>query len=93
MRIITHFVLPDWGRIPSRLSTVQALLLIAYVDVGVGAMPVGWQSAGIAVRTAQDVGLNRIVDKWVSDTGSSVFSDEQKETCRRVWYSVMLIDK
>ena len=75
------------------MSTIQALVLVAYIDVGVGAMAVGWQSAGLAVRTAQDVGLNRPVDKWISDAGVSVFSDEEKETCRRVWYSVMLIDK
>ncbi|KAF8308168.1 fungal-specific transcription factor domain-containing protein [Cantharellus anzutake] len=81
-----------WGKIPSRLSTIQALVLVGYLDVGVGAMAVAWQTAGLAVRTAQDIGLNRSVDKWVSHAGTSVYSDEEKEACRRIWYSLMLID-
>lgn len=78
--------------IPSRLATVQSLVLVTYFDVGVGAMLSAWQSSGLALRTAQDIGLNRSVDKWQLE-GANMFSSDEKEMCRRIWYCVMLLDK
>lgn len=81
------------GKHPSRVSSVQALILTAYFDVGVGAMASAWHSSGLAVRTALDIGLNRPVDEWITPEGDAYFNSRQVETCRRVWYGVLLLEK
>lgn len=78
---------------PSRASTVQALILLSYLDVGVGAMASAWHASGLAVRTALDVGLNRPVDQWRSPDGGRFFDKRKAENCRRIWYGVVLIEK
>lgn len=83
----------DMGRMPSRVSAVQALILTAYFDVGVGAMASAWHTSGLAVRSALDIGLNRPVDEWITPEGGPYFTKRQSETCRRVWYAVLLLDK
>ncbi|KAF8297788.1 hypothetical protein DL93DRAFT_759698 [Clavulina sp. PMI_390] len=80
------------GRMPSRVSTVQSLILTAYYDVGVGAMASAWHGAGLGVRTALDIGLNRPVDEWVTPEGDPYFTKRQVEVCRRVWYGILLLD-
>lgn len=52
----------DYGS--SKLVTVQALLLLAYREIGTGAMSASWLFTGMAIRMAQDLGLFRDVDKW-----------------------------
>ena len=84
---------PDVQKLPSRVSAVQALVLSAYFDVGVGAMASAWHASGLALRTALDIGLNRPVDEWVTPEGTRYFTKSQVETCRRVWYGVLLLEK
>lgn len=78
---------------PSRVSAVQATILLGYFDVGVGAMASAWHSAGLAIRSALDIGLNRPVDEWVTPEGDPYFTERQAETCRRVWYGALLLDR
>jgi hypothetical protein len=80
-------------KLPSRVSAVQALILSAYFDVGVGAMASAWHATGLALRTALDIGLNRPVDEWVTPEGTRYFTKTEVETCRRVWYGVLLLEK
>lgn len=56
-------------------------------------MALAWQTIGLASRTALDAGLNRSVDKWQVGAGKTVYTPEEKESCRRVWHGVMLMDK
>jgi hypothetical protein len=56
-------------------------------------MALAWHSVGLASRTALDAGLNRSVDKWQVGAGATVYIPEEKESCRRVWHAVMLMDK
>lgn len=66
----------DFGA--SRVTTCQALVLLAYRDVGVGAMARSWTYLGMAVRMAQDLGLFRDVDKWFLPVNA--FGYEEKQT-------------
>lgn len=48
----------------SKLVSVQAMLLIAYQEIGTGGMSSAWIRTGMATRMAQDLGLFRDVEKW-----------------------------
>ncbi|KAF7366374.1 Zn(2)-C6 fungal-type domain-containing protein [Mycena sanguinolenta] len=49
----------------SRASTCQALLLMGFREIGIGAMAQAWIYIGMAVRMAQDLGMQRDADGWV----------------------------
>ncbi|KAF7330022.1 Zn(2)-C6 fungal-type domain-containing protein [Mycena kentingensis (nom. inval.)] len=49
----------------SRASTVAALLLMGFREIGIGAMAQAWIYIGMAVRMAQDLGMHRDADGWV----------------------------
>ncbi|KAI0080455.1 hypothetical protein K474DRAFT_1637713 [Panus rudis PR-1116 ss-1] len=76
----------------SRPSTVQALLLMGYREVGIGAMAQAWLYIGMAVRMAQDLGMHKNADKW-SDVGRVLFTPEQLQERRRIWYGCVVMDK
>ena len=76
----------------SRPSTCQALLLLGYREVGIGAMAQAWLYIGMAVRMAQDLGLHRNADKW-SNTGKNLFSSDALQERRRIWYGCVIMDK
>lgn len=78
--------------VQSRPSTVQALLLLGYREVGIGAMAQAWVYIGMAVRMAQDLGLHKNADKW-SHTGKALFSSAELQERRRIWYGCVIMDK
>ncbi|GAA6023010.1 hypothetical protein JCM10207_002039 [Rhodosporidiobolus poonsookiae] len=84
-RILNH----DYGS--SKLVTVQALLLISYREIGVGAMSSAWMSCGMAIRMAQDLGLFRDVEKWFLPVQR--FGHEEKQTRKRVWWACIILDR
>jgi hypothetical protein len=49
----------------SRASTCAALLLMGFREIGIGAMAQAWIYIGMAVRMAQDLGMQRDADGWV----------------------------
>ena len=65
----------DFGS--SRLTTCQALLLLAYREIGCGAMARSWTYVGMAVRMAQDMGLFRDVDRWFLPINCFGYEDKQ----------------
>ncbi|KAH8924892.1 hypothetical protein BT69DRAFT_1332618 [Atractiella rhizophila] len=75
----------------TKLVTVQALLLLAYRQIGIGAMSESWLYVGMAVRMSQDLGLFRDVDKWFMPVNK--FSYEEKQTRKRVWWACLILDK
>ncbi|GAA5936055.1 uncharacterized protein JCM15063_002694 [Sporobolomyces koalae] len=75
----------------SRLVMVQALLLIAYREIGVGAMSSAWMAGGMAIRMAQDLGLFRDADKWFLPVQR--FSHEEKQTRKRIWWGCIIMDR
>ncbi|KAJ7920675.1 fungal-specific transcription factor domain-containing protein [Mycena leptocephala] len=50
---------------PSQYITCQALLLMGFREIGIGAMAQAWIYIGMAVRMAQDLGMQRDADGWV----------------------------
>lgn len=76
----------------SRPSTCQALLLLGYREVGIGAMAQAWTYIGMAVRMAQDLGLHKSAEKWTS-VGRNLFSTAELQERRRIWYGCVVMDK
>ncbi|KAL0946295.1 hypothetical protein HGRIS_012543 [Hohenbuehelia grisea] len=78
----------------SRTATCQALLLMGYREVGIGAMAQAWTYIGMAIRMAQDLGLHRSADSWArADLGGRLFSDSELHERKRVWYGCVIMDK
>ncbi|KAG8948397.1 hypothetical protein FRC04_009767 [Tulasnella sp. 424] len=76
----------------SRLEYVQAMLLMGYREIGLGTMAQAWLYLGVAIRSAQDVGLHRSIAKWQL-SGARRFTDEEKETRARIWHCAVRLDR
>jgi len=85
-------VILDSSYAQSRPSTCQALLLLGYREVGIGAMAQAWLYIGMAVRMAQDLGLHKSAEKW-SNVGKNLFSSTELQERRRIWYGCVVMDK
>ncbi|KAF9485619.1 hypothetical protein BDN70DRAFT_533969 [Pholiota conissans] len=78
----------------SRPSTVQALLLLGYREIGIGAMAQAWTYIGMAIRMAQDLGMHRAADGWERvGLGGRLFGKEEISERRRVWFGCVIMDK
>jgi len=78
----------------SRPSTCQALLVLGYREVGIGAMAHAWTYIGMAVRMAQDLGLHRSAEGWIrGDMGGQLFEQNELNERRRIWYACVVMDK
>ncbi|KAH7910437.1 fungal-specific transcription factor domain-containing protein [Hygrophoropsis aurantiaca] len=76
----------------SRASTCQALLLLGHREFGIGSMEQGWLYIGMAIRMAQDLGLNRAADKWQFN-GAPMFSPEENQVRKQIWWACCVADK
>ncbi|KAK0469332.1 fungal-specific transcription factor domain-containing protein [Desarmillaria tabescens] len=87
-------VLLDGSYSSSRPTTCQALLLMGYREIGIGAMAQAWTYIGMAIRMAQDLGMQRSADGWARrELGGKLFSEAELQTRRRIWYSCVVMDK
>ncbi|KAJ6591306.1 fungal-specific transcription factor domain-containing protein [Mycena vulgaris] len=88
-------VLLDSSYAASRASTCQALLLMGYREIGIGAMAQAWIYIGMAVRMAQDLGMQRDADGWVRGKGKEgkLFGPWEIAERRRIWYACVIMDK
>jgi hypothetical protein len=78
----------------SRPSTCQALLLMGYREIGVGAMAQAWTYIGMAIRMAQDLGMHRSADGWARvGLGGRLFSEWELHERKRIWYGCVIMDK
>jgi hypothetical protein len=82
--------LDDFGG--SHLSSVQGLLLLAYCQIGTGAMANSWSMVGQAIRMGQDLGLFRDADRWFMPTMFK-FSREEIQSRKRAWWGCIVMDK
>ncbi|OCH85825.1 hypothetical protein OBBRIDRAFT_282612 [Obba rivulosa] len=73
-------------------STCQALLLLAYREVGIGAMAQAWLYVGMAIRMAQDLGMHKRAETWRS-IGRDLFTPAELQERRRIWYGCVVMDK
>ncbi|KAF9925425.1 hypothetical protein FBU30_004781 [Linnemannia zychae] len=69
----------------SRISTVQALLLMSHHQYAVGNYSGGWLYTGMATRIAHDIGLHR-QDFQVNEPAEA-------EIRKRVWWAVYIADR
>jgi hypothetical protein len=76
----------------SRPATCQALLLMGYRELGIGAMAQAWLYIGMAIRMAQDLGMHKNADQWTHD-GTSLFTSVELQERRRIWYTCVIMDK
>lgn len=84
---LSRSIATDWS---SRQVTVQVLLLLSYLAIGGGgSMSAAWVYSGMAIRIAEDLGLNRAVENW----SVSPFSEEEKESRKFVWFGCILMDR
>ncbi|KAF8624664.1 hypothetical protein AX17_006995 [Amanita inopinata Kibby_2008] len=78
----------------SRPATCQALLLMGYREIGIGAMAQAWTYIGMAIRMAQDLGMHRSADKWARvGLGGRLFGDRELDERKRIWYGCVIMDK
>ncbi|GLB40011.1 putative fungal specific transcription factor [Lyophyllum shimeji] len=78
----------------SRPSTCQALLLMGYREIGIGAMAQAWTYIGMAIRMAQDLGMHRSADGWArAELGGRLFGEWELHERKRIWYTCVIMDK
>ena len=85
-REIAHLDHPN-----SRLSSVQAFLLLTYRSVGLGDMKSAWMFLGHSVRMAEDLGLHRDVSNF-HPFGRVRLSDVEIEARKRTWHGCVILD-
>ncbi|KAG2057972.1 hypothetical protein BDR06DRAFT_951074 [Suillus hirtellus] len=73
-------------------STVQALLLLGYREIGIGAMAQAWVYTGMAVRMAQDLGMHRAADGWARAEVGRLFGPRELQERRRIWWGCVVLD-
>ncbi|KAG1752093.1 fungal-specific transcription factor domain-containing protein [Suillus lakei] len=73
-------------------STVQALLLLGYREIGIGAMAQAWVYTGMAVRMAQDLGMHRAADGWARADVGRLFGQRELQERRRIWWGCVVLD-
>lgn len=78
-------LLDDYYDTP-RISTVQALLLMASHQMGAMKAARAWLYSGMAFRMAQDLGLNRNCDHWN-------ITPEERERRKRVFWCCYIVDR
>lgn len=87
-------VILDGTYASSRPSTCQALLLMGYREIGIGAMAQAWTYIGMAIRMAQDLGMHRSADGWArEDLGGRLFGEWELHERKRIWYACVIMDK
>jgi len=75
-----------------RIGTCQALLLLGYREVGIGAMAQAWIYVRMAITMAQDLGMHKTAEKW-RRTGENMFTRAELQERRRIWYACVVMDK
>ncbi|KAI3613223.1 hypothetical protein WG66_001383, partial [Moniliophthora roreri] len=77
----------------SKPETCQALLLMGYREIGIGAMAQAWTYVGMAIRMAQDLGMHRRADGWARASLGRLFGDWELQERRRIWSACVVMDK
>ncbi|RAR13228.1 C6 transcription factor [Stemphylium lycopersici] len=69
------------------LQSVQMLLLLSIYLQSVCAINQGWMMIGVAIRTAQSLGLH------LHETSRQITSQEKQELAGKVWHTCVLLDR
>jgi hypothetical protein len=76
---------------PSRLSSVQSLLILGYRSLGLASTARAWLLIGAAIRIAQDLGMHR-AGAHLSAGGGALFGQNELEERARVWHVCVALD-
>ncbi|CAG8548847.1 3855_t:CDS:2 [Paraglomus occultum] len=77
----------DYG--VSKVTTVQALLIMSIREFGCGKTSRGWLYSGMAIRMAQDLGIHRNNERWHPLN----LSHEERESQRRTFWTCFVLDR
>ncbi|KAF2019331.1 hypothetical protein BU24DRAFT_418931 [Aaosphaeria arxii CBS 175.79] len=72
--------------------TIQALLCLAFHEVGQGNASQGWLFSGMAFRMGQDIGFHQDPTRWILQD-RSIVSPEDIEIRRRIYWGSYVADK
>lgn len=72
---------------PGNFETVQALLLLAQYLQGTNSPSRSWRVVGLAIRTAQSLGLHK------ESVRTAAMTQKEREMFRRVWHGCVLLDR
>ncbi|KAH8897668.1 hypothetical protein GQ53DRAFT_449273 [Thozetella sp. PMI_491] len=75
---------------PSKITTVQGLLLLSGRACALGNVSQGWNHAGLAFRMIEDLGIHLAPEKLA---GSSSLSFEEQATRDRLFWTAFIWDK
>ncbi|KAH7109091.1 fungal-specific transcription factor domain-containing protein [Dendryphion nanum] len=73
-------------------TTIQALLCLAFHEVGQGNASQGWLFSGMAFRMGQDIGFHQDPTRWVLQD-RSIVTPEDIEIRRRIYWGSYAADK
>ncbi|ORY30824.1 fungal-specific transcription factor domain-domain-containing protein [Naematelia encephala] len=75
---------------PSKISTIQALLLLSSRECALGQISQGWNHAGLAFRMIQDLGIHHAPESLL---GASNLSPEEQAIRGRLFWAAFIWDK
>jgi hypothetical protein len=73
-------------------TTIQALLCLAFHEVGQGNASQGWLFSGMAFRMGHDLGFHQDPMRWISQD-RSIITPEDIEIRRRIYWGSYVADK
>ena len=87
-----HSILMAPGLALPHVTSLQALLCLAFYEIGQGSFSKGWQYSGMAFRMGQDLGFQRDPTKITSNE-NSLDLEYGHELQRRVYWGCYISDK
>lgn len=80
------------GLYRSRITTMQALLCLAFHELGQGNSAQGWMFSGMAFRMGQSIGFHQDPSRWISQD-HSITTEYDIEIRRRIYWGCYVADK
>ncbi|AGO12028.1 AaceriADR365Wp [[Ashbya] aceris (nom. inval.)] len=77
---------------PAKITTVQALLCLAFYELGNGNNQLAWSFSGLAIRVGHDIGFQLDPKVWVTDEDSSALSESELEIRSRIYWGCYIAD-
>lgn len=75
-----------------KITNVQALLCIAFYELGQGSSSLGWLFSGMAFRIGQELGFHQDPRTWIN-TDRNITTERDIEIRRRVYWGSYVADK
>ncbi|CCF58394.1 hypothetical protein KAFR_0E02410 [Kazachstania africana CBS 2517] len=76
----------------SRITTVQALLCLAFYELGRGSYQLAWYFSGLAMRVGHDMGFQLDPKDWYTDESSGKLTKSELEIRSRIYWGCYIAD-